>query len=121
MDAIAILCDKGPFGTNSANEAIRLGSGFLALGEEIRCKVIFYGDAVLFLKKGLDATAIGIESIDDGLEMADLTDMPLVLVTEDLTERGLTKEDVIEYSNLEFITRAEMVNVLLDFPAAFKI
>jgi len=121
MRSIAILCDKGPFGTNSANEAIRLGSGFMALGEEIKCKVIFYGDGVYFMKKGLNSSIINVDSIEDGLEMAQLSELPILLVKEDLEERGIKPEDLIEYGNMEIVPWGEIPRVLMEFPAAFKV
>ncbi len=95
MESILIICDKGPFGTNTTNEAIRLGSGFLGLGEDVDCKIVFMGDAVLFMKNNLKPEILGIDPIDDGLEMADLTDMSIVLIREDLEIRGLSEDKLI--------------------------
>ncbi len=121
MRSIAILCDKGPFGTNSANEAMRLGAGFMALGEEIKCKVIFYGDGVYIMKKGLNPSIINVDSIEDGIEMAQLSELPILLVKEDIEERGIKQQDLVEYENLEIITRNQVSKILLEFPAAFKV
>ena len=46
VESAVIITDQSSIGKNSAVEAIRIGSGFVALGEIIDCKVIFMGDAV---------------------------------------------------------------------------
>ena len=121
MESILIICDSGPFGSNSANEAIRLGSGFLGLGEDVDCKIILMGDAVLFMKNNLQSELIGMDSPDEGLEMADLTDMPIAIVKEDMEMRGLTKEQLIEYENLSLIDKADIPRIIEEYSTTFKI
>lgn len=121
MKSVLILCDKGPFGTNSAVEAIRIASGLLGLGEDLDCKVVFLGDAVLVMKNNLQADQIGMDSIDDGMEMADLTDMEIFLIKEDMEERGMTESDVIDYENLSIIGISELHKVIGEFETVFKI
>lgn len=121
VESILILCDKGPFGTNSACEAVRLGSGFLGLGEDVECKVAFMGDAVLTMKNNLQAEQIGMDSMEEALEMADLTDMEVILIKEDMDTRGMKKEDVIEYENVSIISIKELNTVISQFDATFKI
>ena len=121
MKSVLILCDKGPFGTNSAIEAIRLASGFLGLGEDVDCKIVFMGDAVLVMKNNLQADQIGIDSFDEGLEMADLTDMEILLIKEDMGERGMSESDVIDYENLSFIGISQLHGVIGEFETVFKI
>jgi sulfur relay (sulfurtransferase) DsrF/TusC family protein len=120
MESVLILCDKGPFGTNSAYEAIRLGAGFLGLGEDIDCKVIFYGDAVLMMKNNLAQDQIGMDTLEEGLEMADLTEMPIVLVKEDMGIRGMKTEDVVEYEEVQYIDkRSDMAKIIQEYPTVF--
>lgn len=121
VESVLILCDKGPFGTNSAYEAIRLGSGFLGLGEDVECKVAFMGDAVLTMKNNLHAEQIGIDSMEEALEMADLTEMEVFLIKEDMDIRGMKKEDVIEYENVSVISIKEFSDVISQFDTVFKI
>ena len=121
MKSVLILCDKGPFGTNTAVEAIRLASGLLGLGEDVDCKVAFLGDAVLVMKNNLQAGQIGMDSIDEGLEMADLTDMEIILIKEDMEERGMSESDVVDYENLLFIGISELHGVIGEFETVFKI
>ena len=112
IESVVIICDKSPIGKNSAIEAIRLGSGFMGLGEEIDCKIIFTGDAVYLLSKHADPTAIGMDSYEEPLEMADLSDLELKVIDTSLKDAGLTKEDLIDYENLEIIDKEELANII---------
>ena len=48
VESVVIISDQAPIGKNSVVEAIRIGSGFTALGEIIDCKIVFTGDAVYY-------------------------------------------------------------------------
>ena len=119
MKSILIMCKNSPFGTNSALEAIRLGAGFMGVGEDINCKIVFSGDAVLTMRKNLSPSIIGMDGMEDGLEMGDLTDLPIVLIQEDMAQRGMTAEDVIEYEELTIVPRTEIPNIMTEFDSAF--
>ncbi len=120
MKSVAIITNKGPFGSNHTNEAIRLGSGFLGLGEDIDCKLILTDDAVLFLKKDMDPGQIGMDSIDQGIEMADLTEMTIVLVREDMERRGITESDLIDYDELSIVSEKELSAIVNQYDSVFK-
>jgi sulfur relay (sulfurtransferase) DsrF/TusC family protein len=121
MESLLIMCDKGPFGTNSAMEAIRMGAGMIGLGTGVQCKLLLSGDAVLTLVKDQHPESIGIDSAAEAMEMAELTEMPIVMVKEDMIARGITESDMIEYPNLSYIGRAEIPQLLLEYPAVFRI
>lgn len=112
VKSVLILCDKGPFGTNSAVEALRLGAGIMGLGDGISCKILFYGDGVLALKKGLAADKIGVDPLDEAFELGDLTEMPLAVMKDDLASRGLTEGDLVEYANLSWLSRSELAALI---------
>ena len=103
IESVVIICDKSPIGNNSAVEAIRLGSGFMGLGEEIECKIVFTGDAVHFLNRYADPKAVGMDSYEETLEMADLSDLELNVIDAALQDAGLTNDELIEYENLNII------------------
>lgn len=121
VKSVLILCDKGPFGTNSACEAVRLGSGFIGLGEDVDCKVAFMGDAVLSMRNNLKAEQIGLDSLEEALEMADLTDMEIILIKEDMNERGLKKEDIVEYENVSIVSIKDFSDIIKEFDTVFKV
>jgi len=121
VESLLILTDKAPFGTNSAMEAIRLGAGILGLGPGVACKILFHGDAVLFASKKLNAAAIGIDSAAEAIELAELTEMPILIVKEDMDARGLKTEDLMEYPDLKVINRADIPIILQEHATAFRL
>lgn len=120
IESVVIICDKSPVGINSAVETIRLGSGFMALGEEIDCKIVFMGDAVYLLNKDADPTAVGLDSYDETLEMADLSDLEILILDSALEEAGLTAEDLIDYENLKIIDIDELTNTIGEASTSFR-
>ena len=42
VESVLIISDQSPVGKNFAAETIRIGSGFVALGEFIDCKIVFF-------------------------------------------------------------------------------
>ena len=121
MESILIICDASPFGTNIASEAIRMGAGFMGLGNTVRCKILFRGEGVLSLKKNLNPSIIGLDPIDEGLEMASLTELPLIAVQEDLDQYNLRKLDLIAYDQLSILRTEEIPRLFEEFPCIFHI
>lgn len=122
MESVLILCNKSPFGTNSAYEAIRLGAGFIALGEMLDCKIILYGDAVLAMHKNLDASKIGMDAFDEGLEMADLSELPILVTKEDMNRFSMTPDHlfVFEEVPIEVISQTDIAKYIEEFDTVFQ-
>ena len=58
----------------------------------LNTKVIFCGDAVLFLNKKINATTtsgIKMDTLDETMEMIQLTELQIAVIQEDLEIRGL--------------------------------
>ncbi|TFF63506.1 MAG: hypothetical protein EU521_01380 [Promethearchaeota archaeon] len=121
INSILILCDSSPIGKNSAVEAIRLGSGFVALGEEIPCEIVFMGDAVYLFNKNADPTAVNMDPSDETIEMADLSDLTVNILEGDLKATGLIREDLIDYENLHIISKKELIKKMNDADTTFRI
>ena len=64
VESVVVISDQSPVGKNSAVEAIRIGSGFTALGEFIDCKIVFTGDAVYLFNKNCDPEAVGMDPLE---------------------------------------------------------
>ncbi len=114
-----ICCNKGPFGTNITAEAIRLAAGFLGLGPTIPCDIVFDADAVYFLKAGQDVSGLGVDPLDEPMELLDLVDAEVYVVEEALVERGLTREDLIDYPRLHFISIEELSRMMTQHSSVF--
>ncbi|UCC20969.1 MAG: DsrE family protein [Promethearchaeota archaeon] len=120
VESVVIISDQSPIGRNSAVEAIRIGSGFTALGEYIDCKIIFMGDAVYLFNKNCDPEAVGMDSLAEVLEMADLSDLEVYILESAINEAGLTKEDMIEYENLKFIGYDKLTDLIANADISFR-
>jgi len=120
VESVLIISDQSPIGKNSAAEAIRIGSGFVALGEYINCKIVFMGDAVYLLNKNANPEAVGLDNLNEILEIADLSDLELFIVDSALSDAGLTREDLVEYENLYIINTDELANLIEDAQTCFR-
>ncbi|MBN1800653.1 MAG: DsrE family protein [Candidatus Lokiarchaeota archaeon] len=119
VESVIIICNKSPIGKNSAIEVIRLGSGFMGLGEELDCKIVFTGDSVYMLNKQADPRATGGDSYEETLEMADLSDLELKVLDTALEEVGLSKVDLIDYENLSVISMRDLKGFIDDASSCF--
>ena len=120
VESTLIICDRSPIGKNSANEAIRIATGFAALGEIIDSKVVFMGDAVYLLNKNSDPTAVGMDVFDETFEMADLSDLELFVEETALKDAGMTKDDLIDYENLKIISIQEISLLMEEAETIFR-
>jgi sulfur relay (sulfurtransferase) DsrF/TusC family protein len=120
VESVVIISDQSPIGRNSAVEAIRIGSGFTALGEFIDCKIVYMGDAVYLFNKNCDPEAVGMDPLAEVLEMADLSDLEVYIIESALNDAGLTKEDMIDYENLKIIGFDELTDLIANADATFR-
>ncbi|MBA7592989.1 hypothetical protein ES708_35195 [subsurface metagenome] len=120
VESVVIITDQSPTGKNSATEATRIGSGFVALGEIINCQIVLTGDAVYLLNKKAKPTAVGMDPVDETIEMADLSDLELYVLDKSLKDAGLTVEDLIEYENLKVISIEELIDLIEQADTCFR-
>jgi sulfur relay (sulfurtransferase) DsrF/TusC family protein len=119
LNSIMICCDKAPHGTNITGEALRIASGFLGLGPTIECVVVFDEDAVYFLSKNNDIHALGVDPLSEPLELLELTDAKIFVVESALEQRGMTREDLIDYPFMEIISLKQLAEMIPKYSAAF--
>jgi sulfur relay (sulfurtransferase) DsrF/TusC family protein len=120
VKSVIIISEQSPVGKNSAREALRLAAGFLGLGEEINCKVVLMGDAVYLMNKYAEPQRVGIDSLEEPLEMADLSDLEIYLVKEALEEAGLTEKHLVDYENLKIIDLEILANLIEEADTSFR-
>ncbi len=120
VESVVIISDQSPIGRNSAVEAIRIGSGFTALGEFIDCKIVFMGDAVYLFNKNCNPEAVGMDPLAEVLEMADLSDLEVYIIESALTDAGFTKADMIDYENLKIIGYDELTDLIANADTCFR-
>lgn len=120
IESVVIVSDQSPIGKNSAREALRLAAGFLGLGEEIDCKVVLMGDAVYLVSKHADPTILGIDSFDEPLEMAELTDLEILVLNTALEDAGLTEQDLVDYDGLSIIDIEDLSKLFENADTVFR-
>jgi len=120
VESVVIISDQSPIGRNSAVEAIRIGSGFTALGEFVDCKIVFMGDSVYLFNKNSDPEAVGMDPLAEVLEMADLSDLEVYIIESALIDAGLTKDDMIDYENLKIIGYDELTDLIANADTCFR-
>ena len=120
VESVVIIADQSPTGKNSAAEAIRIGSGFVALGEFINCQIVLTGDAIYLLNKNATPTVVGMDPVDEFIEMADLSDLELYVLDKSLKDAGLAIEDLIEYENLKVINIDELIDLIEQADTCFR-
>ncbi|WP_457556732.1 DsrE family protein [Candidatus Harpocratesius sp.] len=119
MESVLILCKNGPFGSNSGVEAIRLGAGYLGLGEDIDCKLVFYQAGVTNLVNNLNPERVNMDAMDEAIEMADLTELPIVVVREDLFQFGFSEENLIDYEALTVVNQDDLPGIIDEYSMVF--
>lgn len=120
VESVVVITDQSPTGKNSAAEAVRIGSGFVALGEFINCQIVFTGDAVYLLNKNVSPEAVGNDPVDEIIEIADLSDLELYVIDQALMDAGMTHEDLIEYENLKVISVDELTELMEQATTCFR-
>ncbi|MFX1312274.1 MAG: DsrE family protein [Promethearchaeota archaeon] len=120
VESVLIISDQSPIGRNYAIEAIRIGSGFTALGEYIDCKVVFMGDAIYLFNKHSKPESVGLDPFTEVLEMADLSDLEVYIIESALTDVGLSRDDLIEYENLKIINYDDLVELIANADTCFR-
>jgi sulfur relay (sulfurtransferase) DsrF/TusC family protein len=120
IESVVIISDQSPIGKNSAIEAIRIGSGFTALGEYIDCKIVLTGNAVYLFNKSCNPEAVGMDSLDEVLEIADLSDLEVFIIESALNDAGMSKNDLVEYENLKVINYEELVDLIANADTTFR-
>ena len=120
IESVVVISDHSPIGRNSAIEAIRIGSGFTALGEFIDCKIVFMGDAVYLFNKHCNPETVGMDSLAEVLEIADLSDLEVYLIESALIDAGLTKDDMVDYENLKIIGYDVLSELIANADTCFR-
>ena len=120
IESVIIVTNQSPIGKNSARESLRLGAGFMGLGEEIDCKVVLMGDAVYLISKHADPTILGIDSFDEPLEMAELSDLEILVLNTALDDAGLTEQDLVNYEGLSIIDIEDLSKLFENANTVFR-
>ena len=78
------------------------------------------GDAVYLMNKYAEPQKVGIDSFEEPLEMAELSDLEIYIVKEALEEAGLTEEDLVDYENLKIIDFEILTKLIEEADTSFR-
>jgi sulfur relay (sulfurtransferase) DsrF/TusC family protein len=120
VKSIVIVCEQSPIGKNSAIEAIRMAAGIMAVGDLENCKVVFMGDAVLFLNKSFNPKAVNMDDFSNVFRLMELSDIEVYALDKDLEVAGLTPSDLIDYDNVNVASIKDISKFLLEADASYR-
>jgi len=90
------------------------------LGDVEDCRVLFLGDAILFLNKNTNSSALNMDSLTDMIRLIELSELHIFVALEDLIALDLDKEDLISYKHLEIIDYNTVSKLILNNDFCFK-
>jgi hypothetical protein len=63
-----------------------------------------------------------MDSYEDGMEMADLSELPIIVIEEDLITRGMTTVDLFESEDIpiQVIKENQLGEIMAQFDAVFQ-
>ena len=67
---------------------------------------------MLLLNKNADPQAVGLDSMEETLEIAELSDLELYVLDTALEDAGMTPDDLIEYEMLKIINVDELATMI---------
>lgn len=109
--SVLILCDQSPIGKNSASESLRFGAGLISLSD-LELKMVFRDDAVYFFNTHSKPEAVNQDNYESIMRLVQLSDLKIFLLDTSLEERGLTKDDLIQYENLKIVSLSEIAQFI---------
>ena len=75
---------------------------------------------VYLLNKNADPTVVGMDSYEEPLEMADLSDLEIDVIDTALEEAGIEAEDLIDYENLRIININALKTIIEEASTCFR-
>ena len=116
---VMVVFNKAPYERISMAEGIRCITSVVTMG--IEGTTVFIDDGVYALLKNQDPAGIGVESIRNWLKLLELNKIPIKVMGEALSERGIQEKDLLELDNLEIISAPDLAQLMLDYSSVFVI
>ncbi|MFX1570582.1 MAG: DsrE family protein [Promethearchaeota archaeon] len=120
VNSVVIICEDSPFGKNSVVESIRMAAGILAVGDIELCKVILLKDAVYFLSKYLNPSALNLDSFTNILRLIELSELEIYVHDKALKTAGIESTDLILEENMKIIGTQEISQLIFEADMSFK-
>ena len=115
VESLLLIYTQAPYG-HYVPEDLSLFAGISLMG--VKVTPLFTQDSVYIFAKDQRPEGIGVKPIASF--MSELQDLGVegFIVEEDLEERGLTREDLVEWIPLRYISRSEAANLILEHEAS---
>lgn len=114
-----MVFNKAPYERISIVEGTRAVAGVVTMGTE--GAAAFIDDGVYALLKNQDPASAGIESTLNWLKLLEKSKVPMKVIRESLSERGVQESDLLKLGGLEVISREEFGKLMLDYNSVFVI
>ena len=116
---VMVIFNKAPYERISMVEGIRCIAGVVTMG--IEGTTVFIDDGVYALLKNQNPAGTGIEPIGTWLKLLESNKVPIKVMREALSERGIEEKDLVELDTLEIISAPDLAQLMLDYSSIFVI
>jgi tRNA 2-thiouridine synthesizing protein C len=116
---VMVIFNKAPYERISVVEGIRCLASVVTMG--IEGTTVFIDDGVYALLKNQKPAGTGIEAIGTWLKLLESNKVPIKVMLEALSERGIHEKDLIELETLEVIPASDLAQLMLDYSSVFVI
>jgi tRNA 2-thiouridine synthesizing protein C len=116
---VMVIFNKAPYERIAIVEGIRCITGVVTMG--IEGTTVFIDDGVYALLKNQDPTGAGVDPIGTWLKLLESNKVPIKVMSEALSERGIQEKDLMELDTLEIISAPDLAQLMLDYSSVFVI
>jgi len=120
VNSVVIICEDSPFGKNSVVESMRMAAGILAVGDIDKCKVILLKDAVYFMNKNLNPSALNVDNFTNIIRLIELSYLEIYIHDDALKTAGIEITDLILEENTKIIGTQEISQLIFEADMSFK-
>ena len=120
VNSVVIICEDSPFGKNSVVESMRMAAGILAVGDIDKCKVILLKDAVYFMNKNLNPSALNVDNFTNIIRLIELSYLEIYIHDDALKTAGIEINDLILEENIKIIGTQEISQLIFEADMSFK-
>ncbi len=118
-EKVVILFRNAPYGTVFNAEGFRVCTGLTAL--DVETHAVFMDDAVYTMLKGQMPEEIHMGNLSKAIDPMIEFEVSVYIIKESLEERGISKAELIENDEIQFISKGELSKLIAEADATFSI
>ena len=116
---VMVIFNKAPYERISIVEGIRCLASVVTMG--IEGITVFIDDGVYALLKNQKPAGTGIEPVETWLKLLESNKVPIKIMREALSERGIEEKDLVALKTREIISASDLAQLMLDYNSVFVI